>query len=171
MALFKAGFFHMGWQTKTYMRGIFIVLPFGLILVGLGLYNNIKRDFSLEYSMFIGSQYNYWGSILVAFGYACAVMLMAKTGFASRLQNRLAAIGKTAFSNYILHTVVFTSLFYGYGLGLFGDVLRWQQLLLVIVMWMVQLWCSAIWLKYYRFGPLEWVWRSLTYARLQPMKR
>ncbi len=171
MALFKAGFFHMGWQTKTYMRGIFIALPFGLILVGLGLYNNIKHDFSLEYSMFIGSQYNYWGSILVAFGYACAVMLMAKTGFASRLQNRLAAIGKTAFSNYILHTVVFTSLFYGYGLGLFGDVLRWQQLLLVIVMWMVQLWCSAIWLKYYRFGPLEWVWRSLTYARLQPMKR
>ena len=121
--------------------------------------------------MFLGSQYNFWGSVFIALGYASLIMLMVQKGQLSALQNRLAAIGKTAFSNYILHTLVFTTVFYGYGLGLFAEVERWQLILMVLAMWAVQLWLSPLWLQRFKFGPLEWAWRCLTYWELQPFRK
>lgn len=171
MALFKSGFFHLQWNTKRYTQVLAVCLPLGFLIIGTGLSTQFEHDFSLNYSMFIGSQFNYWGSILVALGYASGVILMVKSGMAQSLQHRFAAIGKTAFSNYILHTLVFTTIFNGYGLGLFGAVDRWQQLIMVGGMWLVQLWVSPLWLKHYRYGPLEWCWRSLTYGKSQKMKR
>ena len=85
------------------------------------------------------------------------------------LQRRLAAVGRLAFSNYILQTVIGIAIFRG--LGIFGDVERWQQLAIVIAIWLLQLWLSPMWLARYRFGPLEWLWRSLTYWKMQPMGR
>ena len=171
MALFKSGFFHLKWQSKSYWKLIAVCLPLGLALVLLGVQANLKHEFSLEFSMFIGSQFNYWASILVALSYAAGIMLLVNSGALTALQNRLAAIGKTAFSNYILHTLVFTTIFYGYGVGLFAEIERWQQLLMVIAMWMLQLWLAPVWLKRFRFGPLEWVWRTLTYWKLQPFRQ
>lgn len=171
MALFKSGFFHLKWQSKSYLKLIAVCLPLGLTLVLLGVQANLKHEFSLEFSMFIGSQFNYWASVLVALSYAAGIMLLVNSGSLTALQNRLAAIGKTAFSNYILHTLVFTTIFYGYGFGLFADIERWQQLLMVIAMWTLQLWLAPVWLKRFRFGPLEWVWRNLTYWQIQPFKK
>lgn len=170
MALYKSGFFHLKWQTTRYVKLLVTGLIFGLGLIIYGVKSNLAQAFSLEYSMFLGSQFNFWGSVFVALGYASAVMIAVKFQWFSALQTRLAAIGKTAFSNYILHTLVFTTLFYGYGAGLFAGTERWQQLLLVIAMWGVQLWLSTLWLQYYRFGPLEWAWRSLTYRKVQPFR-
>ena len=74
------------------------------------------------------------------------------------LQRRLAAVGRTAFSNYILHSVLCTLIFYGHGLGLFGHAQRWHQLLIVFGIWALQLWLAPWWLARYRYGPLEWSW-------------
>lgn len=170
MALYKSGFFHLKWQTASYAKLLLTGFTIGLVLVVLGVKNNLANAFSLEYSMFIGSQFNFWGSVFLALCYASGVMLAVKFAWLKALQNRLAAIGKTAFSNYILHTLVFTTLFYGYGVGLFAETERWQQLLMVFAMWLLQLWLAPLWLKHYRFGPLEWAWRSLTYRKVQPFR-
>ena len=83
----------------------------------------------------------------------------------------LAAVGQMALTNYLTHTIVCTTIFYGHGLGLFGSVDRTGQLLIVLAIWLGQLTLSPIWLKHFRFGPFEWLWRSLTYGAMQPMRR
>ena len=76
-----------------------------------------------------------------------------------------------ALTNYLMQSVICTLVFYGHGLGLFGRVPRTSQLAIVGALWALQLTVSPLWLRQFRFGPLEWLWRSLTYWRLQPMRR
>ena len=116
-----------------------------------------------------GGVYNYLGSIGVALFYVGCIMLISKMAIWHALQARLAAVGRMAFTNYILQSVIATGLFYGYGFGLFGSVERWGQFLIVLIIWAFQLWMSPIWLSKFRFGPLEWLWRSLTYFKFQAM--
>lgn len=119
----------------------------------------------------VGSLPNYVGSILVALGHIATVMLIVKAGIAARLVARFAAVGRMALTNYLMHSVVMTTLFYGYGLGLYGHIPRAAQMLFVAGMLGFQLWLSPIWLDKFRFGPAEWLWRSLTYWTRQPMWR
>jgi uncharacterized protein len=81
-----------------------------------------------------------------------------------------AAVGRTAFTNYLLQTVIATTIFYGHGLGLFGSVTRVEQYGIVLAIWAVQVPLSVLWLRSFRFGPVEWVWRTLTYGERQPMR-
>jgi uncharacterized protein len=76
-----------------------------------------------------------------------------------------------AFSNYLLHSVTASALFLGWGFGLAGRFDYAAQLLIVIAIWIVQLIVSPIWLRSFRFGPAEWLWRTLTYGRVQPMRQ
>jgi len=76
-----------------------------------------------------------------------------------------------ALSNYLLHSLILTTVFYGYGLGLYGEIPRLGQMVFVVAVIGLQLYISPIWLERYRFGPLEWLWRSLTYWERQPMRR
>ncbi|MBV7331524.1 DUF418 domain-containing protein [Chloroflexi bacterium TSY] len=114
-------------------------------------------------------QYNYWASILVSLGYIGMVMRIVQQEWLPRLQNTLAAVGRTALTNYLMQTILATAIFYGHGLGLFGTIERTGQLLVVFAIWVVQLFISPLWLQYFRYGPFEWMWRSLTYWRLQPL--
>ena len=75
-----------------------------------------------------------------------------------------------AFSNYILTSVLCTTIFEGYGFGLFGKLQRFQLYGIVLLVWAVILIVSPIWLRHFHFGPLEWVWRSLTYWKKQPFR-
>jgi len=84
---------------------------------------------------------------------------------------RLAAAGRMAFSNYIAQSLICTTLFYGYGFGLFGRLDYAEQLLVVAAVWAAQLAWSPWWLARFHFGPAEWAWRSLTYWRRQPFRR
>ncbi len=170
MAFFKWGFLTAERKEEFYKRGITIGLAVGLVFIVFGLIRNFLEDFSMEYSFFIGPQFNYWGSLFVSFAFICLVMLLSQRSIKSRLFNSLAGVGRTAFSNYLLQTVICTTIFYGHGLGLFGYVERGTQFLIVIAVWVFQILVTNIWLRYFRFGPAEWLWRSLTYWKLQPMK-
>jgi uncharacterized protein len=70
-----------------------------------------------------------------------------------------------------MQTIICVLIFYGFGFGLFGKVERIWQFLIVVAIYVFQLWFSQLWLKHFRFGPLEWLWRSLTYRKLQTMRR
>jgi Predicted membrane protein len=116
-------------------------------------------------------QFNYWGSFLVAGGYIGVVTLYTRWRPRGLLTRALAAVGRTAFTNYLLQTVVATTLFYGHGFGLFGSVSRAEALGFVAVFWVVQITLSVLWLRLFRFGPVEWLWRTLTYEERQPLRR
>jgi uncharacterized protein len=76
-----------------------------------------------------------------------------------------------ALTNYLMQTIICTTIFYGHGFGLFGVVDRVGQIGVVFAVWIFQLFTSPIWLHFFKFGPFEWLWRSLTYWRLQPFRR
>ena len=97
--------------------------------------------------------------------------MMVKAGVLRSFTSRLAAVGQTAFTNYILTTAICTTIFENYGFGLYGRLQRSELYAIVLGVWILQMVASPIWLRYYRFGPMEWLWRSLTYWKKQPMRR
>ena len=108
--------------------------------------------------------------LIVALGYLCGLVAAVKAGVLQWIVGPLAAVGRMAFSNYIMHSLICTTIFYSHGFALFGKLERWQLHIVVAGIWIFQLVVSPIWLRYYRFGPLEWCWRSLTYWKRQPMR-
>ncbi len=171
MALYKWGVLSAQKSKRFYIKLVIIVLLFGYLIIGLGLIKNFNHNFSMEYSFFIGSQYNYWGSILVALGYIGIVMLLLLSFKKNWLTKSLQAVGQTALSNYLIQSIIGTFIFYGHGLALYGQVERAQQVLFVFGIWAIQLIISPIWIKHFKFGPFEWLWRSLTYWKVQEIKR
>lgn len=143
----------------------------GLPVVIYGIIKNFSADWSLYYSMFLGSQFNYWGSLFIAIGYIGLIILFSKFIIKKKGNTPLQAVGRLAFSNYLFQTLICTFIFYGHGLGLFGKVQRITQLAIVLGIWASQLIISPFWLRYFRYGPVEWIWRSLTYWKPQPMLR
>lgn len=83
---------------------------------------------------------------------------------------RLAPVGRLALTNYLMQSVVFTLLFYGYGAGLYGEFGRATTTVMAVALYAFQIWFSGWWLERYRIGPLEWLWRTLTYGRAQAFR-
>ena len=135
-----------------------------------GIHLNFTTSWSMSYSLFLGDQFNYWASLLISLGYTSTIMLIFKLPELAKLVWPLGRVGQMALSNYLLQTVLCTLLFYGHGLAQFGNFSRVEQAFTVLALSIVQLAFSCIWLNYFRFGPLEWLWRSLTYWQLQPLR-
>ncbi len=171
MALYKWGVLTGKRSKEFYMRGMFAGFLLGIPIILYGLNRNFAAEFSFEYSMYIGSQFNYWGSLLVAFAYICLIMLIARSKAIPWFKDRLAAVGQMALTNYITQSVICVFIFYGIGFGLFGTFDRIDQVWVILGVWTVQLLWSRPWLNRFRFGPLEWLWRSLTYMKKQPFRR
>ena len=170
MALYKWGVLTARRTRRFYLFLTSIGLGIGWPIVIVGVVSNFKAGWSLEYSMFLGSQYNYWGSLLVAMGYIGLVMMISKSMEQKKILHPIAAVGRMALTQYLLQTLICTFLFYGHGVGLFGRAERQSQILIVFAIWTVQLILSPIWLRHFRFGPAEWLWRSLTYLKRQPLR-
>jgi uncharacterized protein len=171
MGLFKLGVFSAQAPARIYRRFIVIGVIFGLPLIAFGVHQEFAHHWDLRKGFFLDFQYNYWASLLVCLFWIGAVMLVCQKGWLPGARRRLGAVGRMAFTNYLTHTFVCTFLFYGWGLGLFGKVSRVGQFGIVLVIWAAQLIISPWWLDHFLFGPFEWIWRSLTYWKLQPMRK
>ncbi len=170
MALYKLKVLTASRSSKFYL--VFLIIGFlvGYFLIITGMIKNFNAGWVMEYSMFGGKLFNYWGSIFVSFGYIGLVMLFCKSNLFSGFKKLLAAVGRMAFTNYILQTLICTTIFYGHGFGFYGKVERGGQILIVFGVWIFSVLFSYYWLKYFRYGPLEWLWRSLSYMKFQPIK-
>jgi len=111
------------------------------------------------------------GRLPVTFGHIGLLTLICRMRWLNWLTSRLAAVGRMALTNYIAHSVVCAFVFTGIGFSMYGELERHQLYYVVGAIWLAQLMISPIWLQYFRFGPLEWLWRSLTYKQRQPMRR
>jgi uncharacterized protein len=169
MGLMKLGVFSASRSWRFYATMAAVGYGIGLPLMVFDAFQMIDHRFEVMYELHGGMLYNAFGSIIVALGHVGAVMMIIKSGAITWLIRRLAAVGRMALTNYLTHSIVCTTLFYGYGFGLYGTINRTGLAAIVLAIWTFQLIVSPIWLKYFRFGPAEWLWRSLTYWRLQPL--
>ena len=142
----------------------------GLPLAAYSAIDAYAHQFDGLYMLRVGDVANYFASILTAFGHIGLVMLMVKYCVWQKMLARFAAVGRMALTNYLLHSVILTTVFYGFGFELYGQVPRFWQMWIVVAVIALQLLISPWWLSKYRFGPVEWLWRSLSYGKRQPMQ-
>lgn len=110
------------------------------------------------------------GPLLAIFYITSIVLLMQRPAWNRRLQ-LLAPTGRMALTNYLTHSVVMTVIFYNYGLGLYGEIGPAVWWLMAFVLFSIQIFFSRWWMSRFRFGPAEWLWRTLTYGKKQPFKQ
>jgi uncharacterized protein len=110
-------------------------------------------------------------TVALALSYAAFVVGVASTAVGAALLGWAAPLGRMAFTNYIVQSLIFGWTFYGYGLGLFGKLDISTTLAFGTAVYVVQVFFSRWWLGRYQFGPLEWLWRALMYGHLPPMGR
>lgn len=102
--------------------------------------------------------------------YISALTLLYRSSARQKWLGLLAPAGRFALTNYLGQSIICTLIFYGYGLGWFGQIGKASGLLLALIIYALQVLVSAWWIKRFAFGPVEWLWRSLTYLKLQPMR-
>lgn len=170
MGLYKRGVLTNERSVEFYRRLLAGGLLGGLSLILAGVWYNSTVDWSVD-ALFLGSQFNYWGSLLLAGAYIAGIMLFCRRFGGGMVTTALSAVGRTAFSNYLLQTLIATTIFYGHGLGLFGSVTRVEQAGIVVAIWAIQIVFSVLWLRFFQFGPMEWLWRTVTYGERQPLRK
>lgn len=109
--------------------------------------------------------------IMLGMAYVSAIVLLTAKGSLVKLLRLIAPVGRMALTNYLLHSIICTTLFLPYGFGLFGKIEYWQGILLTFAVFSLQIPFSIFWLKRFNYGPFEWLWRSLTYRKIQPFRK
>jgi len=170
MGLYKLGFFSGLLSTRTYalmaIGGYAISVPIVLV----GMWNAQAYGFSRSADLFWLFLPYTFEQVPGAIANAATVLLCVRMGWFRAPFARLGAIGQTAFSNYILTSVICQFIFVWGPWKLYGTLEYYQGLYVTAAIWALNLIISPIWLRYFAFGPLEWVWRSLTYGRWQPLR-
>jgi|TARA_Y100000310_G_scaffold327633_1_gene394284 uncharacterized protein len=171
MALFKAGVLSASRSRGFYVKMALIGFASGLTV---NLYEVVTfRQSSFDILVgfpFVRPTYHI-GRLGMATGYLGVVMLVCKMGISSWLAQRLAAVGRMALTNYLSHSLICLILFTGVGFSLLGTLDRWMLYPIVLAIWVFQLLISFWWLSCFKFGPVEWLWRLLTYGERPPMSR
>ena len=168
MALFKLGALNAERPKAFYVAQSVVGLGLGTVLVSLGLRHSLLTQWDLLEFVLVGQQLHYWGDVLFALGIVAVVMLLCRRRWQVR---PVAAVGRMALTNYLLQSLICTTIFYGHGFGLFGRVDRAGQLGIVLAIWTFELAVSSIWLRYFRLGPVEWIWRWLVFGRLPRLRQ
>ena len=170
MALLKLGFLTLKLSTRSYLLTMLVGYGIGLPVAGWEAASLIATDFDpiLKARHLIHYDAR---RIAVALGHASAILLLCRAFPSGWLITKLAAVGRMALSNYLGQSILCGLLFYTVGFGLYAQFTGYHLWLVVLGVWIVQIAFSNWWLNRYQFGPFEWLWRSLTYKRRQPMHK
>lgn len=169
--LLRNGFLTGGWEAARYRRWAVRSYLIGIPpLIALAFWNYaIRFDTHAVFATWVAWAEPFRYAVML--GHASLAMLLLARFAHSPLVARIAAAGRAAFSNYIGTSLVMTSLFYGYGAGLFGHVGRAEVYLFIVAMWAAILLWSKPWLERFSYGPFEWLWRSLSRGEVQAMRK
>lgn len=175
MALFKLGYFSNTPSTSTYLMGLLVGYGVG-IPVGYAIFSKEMIESVRNYGAFVDNYRVSFNSlydlkrVCLSVGHASLIMLVYRSRVVPWLMKGLANVGQMAFTNYLMQSLICTFIFHGYGLGYYNKLAFHQLYFVVFGVWVFQFIFSAIWLRYFRFGPFEWLWRSMTYWKKQPMR-
>ncbi|MGN7612626.1 DUF418 domain-containing protein [Magnetococcales bacterium HHB-1] len=171
MMLIGMGFYRLGLFSSQpnlkILYGLLFSLGIGILLASYGLFLDSTHHWHVSFSLYQGRSLLYLSSIFMSLGYLGLFLLLIYKGWLRRSVKLLIPVGRLALSNYIIQSLILTTIFYGHGLGFFNQWNFSSLFILVIMIWSVQLIYSRWWLRKFRFGPLEWLWRSLSYQRVQ----
>ena len=171
MALYRMGFFTGAVDAATLRRWGWIGFLGGAALSLPAALWVVAGEFELYRTLFVFNGLSGVMQLPMMLGLAALLVAWAPTVARSGLGSRFVAAGRLAFSNYVGTSLVMVALFQGWGLGLFGRFHRVELLAFVLGGWVVMLLWSKWWLDRFRYGPLEWLWRCLTYGRQVPLRR
>jgi uncharacterized protein len=169
MAALKSGFLAGAWSDRAYVRAMAIGFGVGIPAYSILAWLTLKDHFAVDtlVAATIAAAVPFRPGMIVAT--AALIILLTRRG--GPLVDRIAAAGRAAFTNYLVTSLAMTTLFYGFGFGLFGHLSRVELWLPVLAMWGLMLLWSKPWLDRFRYGPFEWLWRSLSRLQIQPIKR
>ncbi len=170
MALYKNGFITGQWTSDQYRRwGIWLTAIGTVILTAIAI-GLIYSDFPMLLMVNASYAWNLPSQMLMTIGYAALLIGLIRTCRGAPWIIRIAAVGRAAFTNYLGTSLLMTFIFYGWGLGLYGSIGRAELYLFVLGAWAFMLLWSRAWLMRFRYGPLEWLWRSLAKGHVQAMR-
>lgn len=165
MALYKTGVLQAARSVAFYKKLMLFGFCAGLLINGYEVNRAYSSGFDI-FATFAQMQPTYhFGRLGMALGYIGLLGWIVKCGYLQSLTSRLAAVGRMALTNYLMHSLICAIIFTGLGFGLLGQLQRVELYAVVIATWLLQLWLSPIWLTQFRFGPVEWLWRTLTYGK------
>ncbi|MCG5529909.1 DUF418 domain-containing protein [Halorhodospira halochloris] len=159
MAGYKSGFLTASWSARSYIKTSLWGFVVGITLSIAGVMHREAYDWEILSGFLIADQLNQIAIPFTAIGWAALVMLIYKQGWLQKALWPLVAVGRTALSCYLLQTLLCTAIFYGFGLGLYGELTRVEQLVVVIGVWLALLLAAPLWLYRFRMGPAEWLLR------------
>lgn len=170
MAFFKTGILTGQHGAKTYWWLTIVGLGIGFLLAWFRLTELLQYKFDAfrkaKEALFEFYELQRFFRAVGIFG---LIMLLYKSGWFRWLFNLMRPVGQMAFTNYLLQSIICGTIFWGF--GLFGSLQRYELYYVVAAVWAFEIVFSHIWLHYFRFGPFEWLWRSLTYWKMQPMRK
>lgn len=175
MALLGFGFFAGNFSARKYLIIAVICIAVGLLLAWFR--NHFLAIKLADYAKYIDKNivpYNQFFPVermFLATGYASLIVLLLRSNWFIRLSAPLAIVGRMAFSNYLLQTILCTLFFYGYGIGYFGRLTQVQLYFTVFEIGLLQILFSVLWSRFFYMGPVEWLWRSLIYWKKMPWKK
>ena len=170
MGLFRLGFFTLRWPTRGYLA----VIAAGYLVAAPLTAWMAWRAWSSGFDAMVLHEMGVWSILprpFIALAHAGALLLLVRSGALTWLVDRLAAAGRMALSNYLGTSIVTMLIFCGFGLGLFGELQRYQLYFVVLFVWVLILAWSKPWMERFHYGPFEWVWRSLVQWKRQPFAR
>lgn len=175
MALLKLGFFSNRLSRSKYAGLAVGGLVAGLLLAYYRLhYNHVSvidytkyiRKYWLPYNFFFPLE-----KVFMTVGYASVVMLLIKIIRLASIWSAIASVGRMALTNYLLQSIICMLFFTGYGMGYFGRLEQYQLYLVAVEIWILQIVFSVLWLRSFKYGPAEWLWRCMTYGKWLPIKK
>lgn len=170
MGLFKNGFLTGRQSTKVYAWTVAIGFLISVPLSLLGLWH-VQQDGFTTWSMSLWLYLPYYlNREAASLAITALILLLMRQGVAKGLWNALSAVGRTALSNYLLTSLIARALFSVGPWALYGRLEYYQITYVIAAIWAFNIVASMLWLRAFRFGPIEWAWRSLTYAQWQPMR-
>ncbi len=172
MAFFKSGVLTGHASAKLYWAMFIGGMGLGLFLTWLRLGELMQHKFNLfEITKYKRIEYYEISRTLRSIGLFGVIMLLFKSVWFNWLFRLMRPVGQMAFTNYLMQSLMGGLFFFGIGFGMMGKLQRYEVYLVAMAIWAIEITWSHIWLRYFRFGPLEWCWRSLTYWKKQPMRK
>ena len=168
MALYKLGVLQGQCTREVYAKMAVAGFAIGFAINGFEVWFAVRSQFDLIDAFLKLAPTYHLGRMAVTLGWIGLLLWFIKGGWHSL---RLAAVGRMALTNYLMQSLLCMLVFTGAGLGWVGQLQLWQVYGIVLPIWLLQLWLSPWWLKRYYFGPIEWLWRALTYGTIPTLRR
>lgn len=170
---YRQGFFHDVASHRPFIQRVLVYgLTLGIICNAIfAAFARSEADLPPSLSGLIGVVMYAFGVPALALGLIALVATLWQGGMARRVLAVFAPVGQMALTNYLMQSLICVLIFYGYGLGLFGSVRASYTIAIAVAIFLFQIVFSTLWLTYFSYGPMEWIWRQLTYQKRLPLTR